>query len=65
MLFEPLNSEGHVRRLLYDDARLQMLDDRMLKRIDKVDQAAIKVEVAAELFAEAARPVGATLTLGM
>lgn len=63
MLFGPLNSDGRTRSLLYRAARLSMLHDRMLMRFDKVDDAADKVQAAAELFAEAARPVGSTQTL--
>lgn len=55
-LFEPLNGDGHKRSVLYHAARLQMLHDRMLKRFDRVDEAADKVEAEAELFAEAIRP---------
>lgn len=65
MLFEPLNSEGHKRSVLYHAARLSMLHDRILKRFDKVDDAADKVADAAEIFAEAVRPAGSTQTLGM
>jgi hypothetical protein len=65
MLFEPLNSDGHKRSVLYHAARLSMLHDRMMKRFEKVDVAADKVEAAAELFAEAVRPAVRTQTLGM
>jgi hypothetical protein len=65
MLFEPLNSDGHKRSVIYHAARLTLLHDRMIKRFEKVDDAADKVEAAAELFAEAARPAGSTQTLGM
>ena len=56
MLFEPFNADGHKRSVLYHAARLQMLHDRMLKRFDKVDDAADKVEAEAALFAEVVRP---------
>ncbi|MER9298762.1 hypothetical protein NKI38_20040 [Mesorhizobium sp. M0621] len=65
MLFQPLDSDGRKSSGLYHAARLTMLHDRMLMRFDKVDDAAGKVQAAAELFAEAARPVGSTQTLGM
>ncbi|SFP98221.1 hypothetical protein SAMN03159463_05308 [Mesorhizobium sp. NFR06] len=53
MLFEPLNSDGHLRSLVYHDARLQMLHDRVIKRFDKVEDAAERVQAAAELLVEA------------
>ncbi|MER9330937.1 hypothetical protein [Mesorhizobium sp. M0488] len=65
MLFEPLNSNGHLRSVLYRSAKLSMLHDRVLKRLDRVDDAAEKVQAAAELFAEAVHPSGSTETLGM
>jgi hypothetical protein len=65
MLFEPLNSDGHLRSLVYHDARLQLLHDRVLKKFDKVAASADKVEAAAELFADAARPAESRATLGM
>lgn len=55
MLFEPLDSEGYKRSVVYHAARLSMLHDRMLKRFDKVDKAAEKVEAEVELFDEAVR----------
>lgn len=65
MLFEPLNSDGHKRSVIYHAARLTMIHERMLKRFDKVDEAADKVQGAAETFAETVRPAGSTETLGM
>jgi hypothetical protein len=65
MVFQPLDSDGRKRSVVYHAARMSMLHDRMLKRFDRVDDAAEKVQAAAELFAEAARPVGSNQTLGM
>ncbi|ESY15189.1 hypothetical protein [Mesorhizobium sp. LNJC394B00] len=65
MLFQPLDSDGHKRSELYHAARLAMLQCRVLMRFDRVEDAADKVQAAAELFAEAARPAGSTQTLGM
>ncbi|MER9257903.1 hypothetical protein [Mesorhizobium sp. M0619] len=61
MLFEPLDLDGHKRSA----ARLSILQCRVLTRFDRVEEAADKVQAAAELFAEATRPVGSTQTLGM
>jgi len=65
MLFQSLDLNGHKRSELYHAARLSMLQCRVLTRFDRVEEAADKVQAAAELFAEAARPVGSTQTLGM
>lgn len=65
MLFEPLDSDGRKRSALFHSAKLSMLHDRVLKRFDKVDDAADRVQAAAELFAEAVHPAGSTQTLGM
>ncbi|MER8645756.1 hypothetical protein [Mesorhizobium sp. M1252] len=65
MLFEPLDLDGHKRSELYHAARLSFLQCRVLTRFDRVEEAADKVQAAAELFAEATRPVGSTQTLGM
>ncbi|MER8745851.1 hypothetical protein NKH54_22605 [Mesorhizobium sp. M1004] len=65
MLFQPLDPDGHKRSELYHAAWLSMLQCRVLMRFEKVEEAADKVQAAAELFAEAARPVGSTQTLGM
>jgi hypothetical protein len=42
-----------------------VLHDRVLKKFDKVAASADKVEAAAELFADAARPAESRATLGM
>jgi len=64
-LFEPLNSDGHKRSVIYHAARLTLLHDRMIKRFEKVDDAAERVQAAAEMLADAVRPAGSTQTLGM
>ncbi|ESX84328.1 hypothetical protein [Mesorhizobium sp. LSHC412B00] len=51
----PLDSEGYKRSVVYHAARLSMLHNRMLKRFEKVDKAAEKVEAEVELFDEAVR----------
>ncbi|RUU24644.1 hypothetical protein EOD10_00715 [Mesorhizobium sp. M7A.T.Ca.TU.009.01.3.2] len=52
ILFEPLDSDGHKRSVLYHAARLSMLHDRTLMRFDKVDEAADKVERAAAVLVD-------------
>lgn len=64
-LFEPLNSDGHKRSVMYHAARLTLLHDRMIKRFEKVDDAADRVQAAAEMLADVVRPTGSTQTLGM
>ena len=64
-LFEPLNSDGHKRSVIYHAARLTLLHDRMIKRFEKVDDAAERVQAAAEMLVDAVRPAGSTQTLGM
>ena len=56
MMFAPLGMGAEKRSALYHAARLSMLHDRVLKRFDKVDDAADKVLAAAELFAAILRP---------
>ncbi|TGP26736.1 MULTISPECIES: hypothetical protein [unclassified Mesorhizobium] len=53
MLFEPLNSDGEKRSAQYHAARLAMLHDRVVKRMDRVDHLADKVEHAAAVLVEA------------
>jgi hypothetical protein len=64
-LFEPLNSDGHKRSVIYHAARLTLLHDRMIKRFEKVDDAADRVQAAAEMLADVVRPAGSTQTLRM
>ncbi|WP_245459237.1 MULTISPECIES: hypothetical protein [unclassified Mesorhizobium] len=45
----PLNSDGHLRGLMYHDARLQMLHDRVINRMERVDHLANEVEQAAAM----------------
>ncbi|WP_214472079.1 hypothetical protein [Mesorhizobium sp. dw_380] len=52
MLFEPLNSDGHKRSVVYHAARLSMLHDRVLKRMDRVDHLADEVERAAAVLVD-------------
>ncbi|MBZ9722253.1 hypothetical protein LB519_30850 [Mesorhizobium sp. AD1-1] len=54
VLFEPLNS-GHLRSLMYHDARLQMLHDRVINRMERVDHLANEVEQAAATLVDATR----------
>ncbi|UVK57552.1 hypothetical protein DBIPINDM_008147 (plasmid) [Mesorhizobium sp. AR02] len=56
VLFEPLNSDDYKRSIIYHAALLTLLHDRIIKRFDKVDDAADKVQAAAGLFADAVRP---------
>ncbi|ESY64693.1 hypothetical protein NKI77_32675 [Mesorhizobium opportunistum] len=53
VLFEPLNSDGHLRSLMYHDARLQMLHDRVINRMERVDLLANEVEQAAATLVDA------------
>ncbi|RVA05130.1 MULTISPECIES: hypothetical protein [unclassified Mesorhizobium] len=55
VLFEPLNSDGHLRGLMYHDARLQMLHDRVINRMERVDHLANEVEQAAATLVDATR----------
>jgi hypothetical protein len=65
MMFAPLEMGAEKRSALYHAARLSMLHDRVLKRFDKVDDAADKALAAAELFAAIVRPAESRVTLGM
>lgn len=53
MLFEPLDTNGHKRSVLYHAARLEMLHDRVVKRMDRVDHLADEVERAAAVLVDA------------
>ncbi|TPN57316.1 MULTISPECIES: hypothetical protein [unclassified Mesorhizobium] len=55
VLFEPLDSDGHLRSLMYHDARLQMLHDRVINRMERVDHLANEVEQAAATLVDATR----------
>ena len=50
MLFEPLDTNGHQRSVLYHAARLEMLHDRVTKRIDRIEHLADGVERAAAVL---------------
>ncbi|TJV06635.1 MAG: hypothetical protein E5Y12_04135 [Mesorhizobium sp.] len=52
MLFEPLNWDGHKRSEVYHAARLSMLHDRVLKRMDRLDHVADEVERAAAILVD-------------
>ncbi|MBZ9982465.1 MULTISPECIES: hypothetical protein [unclassified Mesorhizobium] len=50
MLFEPLNSDGHKRSVLYHAARSSMLHDRLVNHMGRVDRLADEVERAAAVL---------------
>ncbi|CDX31467.1 conserved hypothetical protein [Mesorhizobium sp. ORS 3359] len=52
-MFAPLDTHGEKRADLHRAARLSMLHDRVVKRLDKVDHSANAVENAAAAFVEA------------
>jgi hypothetical protein len=49
----PLEMHGEKRADLHRAARLSLLHDRVVKRLDKVDDSADAVEMAAAAFVEA------------
>ncbi|MDX8500835.1 hypothetical protein RFM99_20765 [Mesorhizobium sp. VK4C] len=53
MLFEPLDSHYEERADLHRAARLELLHDRLAKRLDRVDRAAEEVEQAVALLVDA------------
>jgi hypothetical protein len=59
-----LNSDGQKRSAVYHAARLEMLRNRVIQRMDRTDDAADKAQAAAELFAEAVQPVVSRVMLG-
>ena len=70
-MFAPLDMNGENRADLHRAARLSMLHERVVKRLDKVDHAADAVEMAAAAFVEAthlptapSRPVRKIQTAG-
>lgn len=52
-MFAPLDMNGESRADLHRAARLSMLHERVVKRLDKVDHSADAVEMAAAAFVEA------------
>ncbi|RWA69297.1 hypothetical protein [Mesorhizobium sp.] len=52
MLFEPLDSHYEERANLHRAARLELLHDRLAKRLDRVDRAAEEVEQAVALLVD-------------
>jgi hypothetical protein len=52
-MFAPLDMHGEKRADLHRAARLSLLHDRVMKRLDKVDHSADVVEMAAAAFVEA------------
>lgn len=54
-MFAPLDMNGENRTDLHRAARLSMLRDRVVKRLDKVERSADAVEMAATAFVEATR----------
>jgi hypothetical protein len=70
-MFAPLDMNGENRAELHRAARLSMLYDRVVNRLDKVDHSADAVEMAAAAFVEAThlpttplRPVSKIQTAG-
>ncbi|MGX5839752.1 hypothetical protein ACWGTI_03395 [Mesorhizobium sp. ArgA1] len=55
MLFAPLDMHGEKRADIHRANRLSMLHDRVVKRMDKVDQAADEVEQAAAVLVDVTR----------
>ena len=55
MLFEPLDTNGYKRSVLYHAARLEMLHDRVVKRMDRVDHLADEVERLADAVVNVTR----------
>ncbi|TPI19855.1 MULTISPECIES: hypothetical protein [unclassified Mesorhizobium] len=54
--FAPLDMNGEIRADRHRAARLSMLHERVVKRLDKVDHSADAVEMAAAAFVEATHP---------
>ena len=73
MHFAPLDRDGERRAALHRAARLSLLHDRVIKRLDQIDDGADLVLKAAAELVEAAlvepdRPIrlpGADWTLGL
>ncbi|MDX8450865.1 hypothetical protein [Mesorhizobium captivum] len=55
MLFQPLDSHYEERADLHRAARLELLHNRLAKRLDRVDRAAEEVEQAVALLVDVTR----------
>ncbi|OHV67672.1 hypothetical protein LCM4577_24715 [Mesorhizobium sp. LCM 4577] len=65
VMFAPLDMHGEKRAEIHRSARLSMLHERVVKRMDKVDHLADEVEQAAAALVAATHQPDRIVMLGM